>query len=154
MGFKLDSKKIVALFFIIVMLVSTITFAVLSAFNPTQQTSAEELLKKKVWNSRLAPEVHDYLLQSGYTILAYYYGKDCTECENIKNELESMTENANGQIYLQEIASEKSNENTLEVRNFFTDTQESLENPTTDDINTIVCKALSDTPFWCISGKV
>ncbi|MBS3052496.1 MAG: hypothetical protein J4428_03950 [Candidatus Aenigmarchaeota archaeon] len=150
---KLDSKKILALFFIIIMLGSTATFAILSVFTPRQQV--EDILKQKIVKTKFAPEVHDYLLQSGFTMIEYHYGTGCPECESIKKELEDITTNkAEGQIYLQEIESVKEYESRLEIRNFYTKTQDSLNNPTINDINAEVCKALTTTPFWCISGEI
>lgn len=151
--FKLDSKKAVALFFIIIMLGSTATFALLSVFSP--KTNVEDILKKKIVKSKFAPEVHDFLLQNGFTMIEYYYGSNCSECQDIIRELEDITTNkVDGQIYLQEIQSSKEFESRLEIRNYFTKTQDALNNPTIDDVNSDVCKALTTTPFWCISGKV
>jgi len=65
----------------------------------------------------------------------------------MKNELERITMNSEGQIYLQEILSDGSDKVTVTSLNG----AKTITNPTVNKTQEAVCNLLLQRPVWCVT---
>jgi hypothetical protein len=72
------------------------------------------------------------------------------ECINVRNKLEYVTQNSEGQIFLQELTGEVSNRVVITSLNG----QKILDNPTNEEIENAVCDLLLRRPLWCVTSQI
>ena len=150
MKFKFTSKKIISLIFIFLMSASTFAYAILSAFkNPGEEV---KIPNQRIINFELNQQQKSYLLQRGYTLIKYEYYNGCLECANTKTSLESLTNNADNQIFLQEIVSDQSSTQTVTITSF--KGEKTLKNPSNLDLQTNICNLITNKPLWCVTSQI
>lgn len=150
----MDSKKIMAIFIGGIMLASSVAFAFLSLFGGSQQQQLS-IPEERTLNYKLTREQVQVLLQNGYTIVEYFYPDGCVECLEVKSRLEEIVNNAEGQLFVQDIVSNNvSATPAVVIVNAYTSTGKILENPTAENVTAEVCNALTNPTFWCISGSI
>ena len=150
MKLKFTSKKIISLIFIFLMAGSTFAYAILSAFrNPEEEV---KIPNQRIIDFELNQQQRSYLLQRGYTLIKYEYYNGCLECANTKTSLESLTNNADNQIFLQEILSDQSSTQTVTITSF--KGEKTLKNPSNLDIQTNICNLITNKPLWCVTSQI
>lgn len=150
---KMDSRKIMAIVIGVLMVGSSVAFAILSIFSPQQQKFT--IPEERILNYELTRDQAQVLLQNGYTIVEYSYPDGCFECLEIKNRLEEIVNTAEGQLYLQEIVSSNTSAvSTVIIANAYTATAKAIENPSVENATVEVCNAMTNPSLWCISGSI
>jgi len=141
--------KTMALVFILLMFGSTFAYAILSSF--TGQNEEIQIPQESILNYELNEQQRKYLRSRGYTLIEYSYPTGCLECIDVKNKLEQITQDSEGQIYLQELT-------VVGSSSKFTVTslngQKILNNPSVEEIETTVCDLLMNRPLWCVTSKI
>ena len=147
----MTSKKMktMSLFFILLMFGSTFAYAILSSF--TGQNEEIQIPQEKILNYELDEQQRSYLRSRGYTLIEYSYSTGCLECIDVKNKLERITQDSEGQIYLQELTIVGSS-SKLTVTSL--NGQKILNNPSVEEIETTVCDFLMKRPLWCVTSKI
>jgi len=140
--------KIVALFFIVLMFGSTFAYGIMSLFN--QPTDQLQIPQDKILNYELDEQQKTYLLRSYFTLVEYRYSSGCLGCIDMKNELERITFNSEGQIYLQEILSEGSDRITITSLNG----EKTITKPAINETQEAVCNLLLQRPVWCVTSQL
>jgi len=149
MKIKLSTQTLIALVFIFLMFGSTFAYAILNAFK-----SPEEEIKipnQRIIDYELNEIQRNYLLQRGYTLIEYRYFTGCLECIDMKSKLESVTQNSDNQIFLQEILSE-GNANSLTVTSLRGG--KTITNPSSENLENTICNFLVNQPLWCVTSKI
>lgn len=150
MKLKLSSQKLMALLFIFLMFVSTLAFAIMSAFQTPEETVT--IPNQKIINYELSEEQRKYLLQRGYTLMEYRYFNGCLDCINVRSELQDLTQNSEDQIFLQEIITTENTTSSLTITSLRG--QKILNNPLTGQTQDTICNMLISQPIWCITSKI
>jgi hypothetical protein len=140
--------KIIALFFIVLMFGSTFAYGIMSFFN--QPSDEVQIPQDKILNYELNEQQKTYLLRRYFTLVEYRYSSGCLGCIDMKNELERITMNSEGQIYLQEILSDGSDKITITSLNG----AKSITNPTVNETQEAVCNLLLQRPIWCVTTQL
>jgi len=144
----MKSKKFVALFFIFLMVASSIAFAFISSTRMAKQEEVK-IPTQRIINYRLSDVQRHALLSNGYTLVEYEFPNACLDCASKKSSLENIAQTSNNQIFLQELMGYPEEKLTMTSLKG----QKILENFTEDDINSI-CEILVQEPLWCISSKL
>lgn len=140
--------KVIALFFIVLMFGSTFAYGLMSLFN--QPTDQIQIPQDKILTYELTEQQKTYLLRRYFTLIEYRYSSGCMDCISMKNELERITLNSDGQIYLQEILSEGSDGVTITSLNG----AKTITNPTINETQEAVCNLLLQRPVWCVTTRL
>jgi len=140
--------KIIALFFIVLMFGSTFAYGLMSLFN--QPTDQIQIPQDKILNYELNEQQKTYLMRSYFTLIEYRYSSGCLECIDMKNSLERITMNSEGQIYLQEILSDGADRVTITNLNGM----KTITNPTVNETQEEVCNLLLQKPIWCVTTQL
>jgi hypothetical protein len=140
--------KTVALFFILLMFGSTFAYAILNAL--TNRDSRIQIPQERILNYELNEQQKRYLRRKGFTLIEHYSSPGCMECINVRNKLEYVTQNSEGQIFLQELTGEVSNRVVITSLNG----QKILDNPTNEEIENAVCDLLLRRPLWCVTSQI
>ncbi len=138
--------KTISLFFILIMFGSTFAYALLNAFG---RGGKIEIPKEKILDYELNEQQKRYLRSNYFTLVVYRYPQACLECGSIKSDLEQITQNSGGQIYLQEIVS---NEHKVIISSL--KGERIIDNPTKEKIESVICDLLIKTPIWCATSKL
>jgi hypothetical protein len=142
-------NKTIAFVFILLMFGSTFTYALLSAFGEKEEKL--QVPQEKILNYELSEQQKKYLLPRGYTLILYSYTTGCLDCINVKNDLERITQNSDGQIFLQEVIK---NEGFPVVSITSLNGGKTMNNPTSNELENAICDVLIQRPIWCVSTKV
>jgi len=137
-----------ALFFIVLMFGSTFAYGLMSLFS--QQSNQVQIPQDKILNYELNEQQKTYLIRSGYTLIKYDYSSGCFECMDVRSNLERITQNSDGQIYLQEMISEGSNRINIVSLNG----QKTINTPTVNQTEEAVCNLLLQRPIWCLTSQI
>jgi len=140
--------KIIALFFIMLMFGSTFAYGIMSLFN--QPSDQIQIPQEKILNYELNEQQRTYLLRRYFTLVEYRYSSGCLDCIDMKTELERITMNSEGQIYLQEILSDGSDKITITNLNG----AKSITSPTVNETQEAVCNLLLQRPIWCVTTQL
>lgn len=137
--------KTIALVFIFLMFGSTFAYALLSSFR--SQEEEIQMPEGMILTYELNEKQIRYLRSRGYTLIKYSYPTGCLDCVGVINNLERITQNSEGQIFLQEIS-------TVDTSPKFTITslrgEKTINNPTNEEIENTVCDYLLSRPLWCV----
>ena len=150
MKLKITSQKMIALVFIILMFVSSLAFAIMNAFRSPEESIS--IPNQKIIDYELNSQQRSYLLQRGYTLMEYRYFTGCMDCISMKDDLESITQNSDDQIFLQEILSTDNTTSSLTITSLRG--QKGLDNPADEEIEDTICNLLISQPLWCVSSKI
>jgi hypothetical protein len=140
-------QRVLAIIFILILVGSTVTYGIIALFGPKNDYS---IPKERVINYRLNQVQVALLVQNYFTVVEYNYTNRCLECVQVKNYLEELTQNSDGQIYLQEILVDSSP--SLYIINALNETK--IENPTPAQAINAVCNSLLSAPLWCAINSV
>jgi len=140
--------KIMAMFFIVLMFGSTFAVWVNSLFNGSNDQL--QIPQDKILNYELNQQQKTYLIRKGYTLIEYRYSSGCLECIDVRNNLERITTNSDGQVYLQEILSDGPDKITITGLNG----QKAITNPTINQTEDVICNILLQRPIWCVTSQL
>ncbi len=140
-------QRVLAIIFILILVGSSVTYGLIALFGPKQDYS---IPKERIINYKLNQFQVALLVQNYFTVVEYNYTNGCIECIQIKNNLEDLTQNSDGQIYLQEILVD--DKPSLYIVNALNET--TIENPTLSQAVNSVCDNLISTPLWCALNRV
>jgi len=150
MKLKFTSRKVISLIFIFLMFGSTLAYAVLSTFGNRNEDI--KIPNERIINFELNKQQRSFLLQRGYTLIKYEYYNGCMECAETKTSLESLTNNADNQIFLQEIVSDQTTTQTVMITSF--KGEKTLKNPSNLDLQTNICNLIINKPLWCVTSQI
>jgi len=142
-------NKTIAFIFILLMFGSTFTYALINMFG--EKKDEVKIPQEKILNYELNDQQKGYLLPKGYTLIVYSFTTGCLDCINVKKDLERITQNSDGQIYLQEIVK---NEGISMVSIISLNGGKTINNPTTQELENTICDVLIQRPLWCVSAKI
>ena len=148
MKLKISKTTILAMFFIFLMVGSTLAYSILQVFSPSEP--GIELPEGNIIDYELTSEQEIRLLTNGKTILRFEYYLTCVECLDQKTLLEGLTNQFSNQILLQEILTDDSTSLTITSRYG----QEDLKNITQDTVIDSLCSLMADPPVGCIRRGV
>ncbi|MFH8080998.1 MAG: hypothetical protein QXO84_03945 [Candidatus Aenigmatarchaeota archaeon] len=126
---------------------SVLAYGIIALFG---NNKTSYLPKERILNHKLDPAQVALLVNYYYTVIEYNYTTDCMECLQIKNYLEELTQNSDGQIYLQEIIVDQNS--SLYIVNILNETL--IENPSLSEAINAVCDSLITTPVWCAINRI
>ena len=141
--------KSMALFFIIIMFGSSFAYAILNRIGGGGESI--NIPKERILNYELNERQKSYLKSRGYTLVVYSSPPGCLECGSVKSSLEWMTQNSEGQIFLQEIVS-NTNSSTLTVTSL--KGERILENPSKEEIGSVICDLMFKREVWCVTSQI
>ena len=141
--------KTIAFIFILLMFGSSVTYALVNMFS--QKKDEVKIPQEKILNYELTEQQKGYLLPKGYTLIVYSFTTGCLDCINVKKDLERITQNSDGQIYLQEIVK---NEGISMISIISLNGGKTINNPTSQELENTICDVLIQRPLWCVSAKV
>ncbi|MBS3055225.1 MAG: hypothetical protein J4452_01905 [Candidatus Aenigmarchaeota archaeon] len=146
MKIKFSSKKFMSIFFLLIMVGSTVSFAVIQSVNffGTPTTNPNDIPKSNIVNYEVDPTVLDAIVKAGYTVIKFYYRPGCLECSAPKSLVENLALNNKNQVFLEEFE----NANGTVPHAVITSYKDSrvLNNATTDQINTVLCDLMASPP--------
>jgi len=143
MRLKISKQIFLAIFFIFLMVGSTVVYSLLQVFRPLQQEI--ELPKSNIIDYELTPEQESYLLANGKTVIEFTYNLTCVECLDQKALLEGLTNQFSDQLFLQEILAGSSSLTMISRYG-----QEDLKNITQEAIINALCNLMTNPPVGCI----
>ena len=140
-------QRVLAIVFMVILIGSTVAYGIIALFGPKNDYS---IPKERVINYKLNQVQVALLVQNYFTVVEYNYTNGCLECVQVKNYLEDLAQNSDGQMYLQEILVE--DEPKLYLINALNETV--INNPTPAQAVDIVCSRLLSTPLWCAINRI
>lgn len=141
--------KSMALFFIIIMFGSSFAYAILNRIGGAGGRIS--IPKERILNYELNERQKSYLKSRGYTLVVYSSPIGCLECGSVKSNLEWMTQNSEGQIFLQEVSS-NTNSSTLTVTSL--KGERVLDNPSNQEIGSAICSLMLKREVWCVTSQI
>ncbi|MBU5688917.1 MAG: hypothetical protein KQA41_01675 [Candidatus Aenigmarchaeota archaeon] len=140
-------QRVLAIVFILILVGSSVAYGIIALFGPKNDFS---IPKERILNYKLNKIQVDLLVNNYFTVIEYNYTSSCIECIQIKNYLEDLTQNSDGQIYLQEIL--VNDKNSIHIINLLNETL--IEEPNISQAINAVCDNLLSTPLWCAINRV
>ncbi|MEM5834557.1 MAG: hypothetical protein QXQ69_01765 [Candidatus Aenigmatarchaeota archaeon] len=143
MKIKINTATMISLVLIFLMLGSSIIVGVERFLSPTASTI--KLPEKNIIDYELGINEEKYLLERGVTIVKAYFPRNCLDCLEIKNYLESFVNQNSNQIIMQEL---DSNSTKIIIRSYRG--QNVLENTTQEEIFESFCELMLQPPANCV----
>lgn len=141
-------SAVIGIFFIILMLGSTVAYSVISAIRVSQPGEETSLPETNVIDYELSASQEKLLLQNGKVIAKFAYGVSCWECPQQKSYLESFARQYPNQIFLEEIAGNATVKNSILTFNSIRG-YETLTNITQENILDVFCELMVQPPVDC-----
>jgi hypothetical protein len=148
---KETRNKLIALFFGIMMLGSTATYALMQAFNlfgTSQQSQTGQLPSSYIVQEKLSDAVEQLIMSEKGTVVQFYYSSNCLDCVRQRNVLESYVNQNQGQIYLEEIQTSSSVSQNIIIKSLLN--EKTLTNASESDIQNAFCDVLIHPPAACV----
>jgi hypothetical protein len=151
---KINKSLVAGLFMIFLMVGSTLAYAILQSFTPSQpEEEGIELPEQNIIDYRLTTEQYHYLLRAGKTIVEFEYSLACDECRDTKTWLEAATNEFSNQMLLIELVVSDSDALPI-VRIESSYGRIVLSKPTTDEIMNSFCNLLTEPPIRCATSGI
>ena len=148
----MKKSALISIFFIVLMLGSTLAYSILSAVNnPQQKQTTTTLPPTNIIDYELSSDMEDYLLQNGMAIAKFTYITSCLECQSQKSYLESFARQYPTQIFLEELKG--TSQGSSLVVNSYKATR-TLTNVTNEKIFDAFCDAMLQPPVDCALNEV
>lgn len=146
---KTTRNRIIAIFFGLLMLGSTATYAILQAYNffGTGARQQSTLPSSYIVNGKLSDTQEQLIEQNQGTVVQFYYSGDCLECLQQRSTLESVVSQNNGQIYLEEIQTQSTPAQNIIMKSY--KDSKFLTNASLNDIQNAFCDVLLYPPADC-----
>lgn len=144
-------NKFIAIFFGLMMVGSTATYALMQAFNffgtsQTQQTQAQ-LPNSNIVQEKLSDAVEQLIMSQQETVVQFYYSSNCLQCVTQRNVLEKYVNQNAGQIYLEEIQTSNAPAQNIIMKSLLN--EKTLTNASESDIQNAFCDVLVQPPANC-----
>jgi hypothetical protein len=150
----MKKSALIGMFFILLMLGSSVSYVLLSAVSTPQNTGDEtELPSTNIINYELNSEQEQLLLQSGMVLAKFSYSTGCSVCQQQKSYIESFAKQHSTQILVEEIAGSVIMENS----ELFVESGKgsyTVTNVTQDRVFDAFCKVMYQPPIDCVLNKV
>ena len=145
---KETRNKFIAIFFGLMMLGSTATYALMQAFNffGTPKTQAQ-LPSSYIVQERLSDAVEELIISQQRTVVQFYYSPNCLQCIRQRNVLESYVNQNVGQIYLEEIQTSNAPADNIIMKSLLN--EKTLINANESNIQNAFCDVLIQPPAQC-----
>ena len=155
---KLNAMTIAAIIFMILMLGSTIAYSFIQAVNfGLSGGSKTNLPTTNIIDYELTIDQEQLVLNQGKTIVKYSYSSTCVECLSFANQLESLANQMNGQIFVERLLQNSVQNQTASPATLtFTSSQNSkiYSNPSSSDVVDGLCEVLVNPPVDCAIRKL
>jgi hypothetical protein len=150
---RINKSLVAGLFMIFLMVGSTLAYAILQSFAPSQPEEEDEieLPEQSIIDYSLTSEQYNYLLRAGVTIVEFEYSLACEECRDTKAWLESATNEFSNQMLLIELTVGDSDALPI-VRIESSYGKRVLSKPTTDEMMESFCDLLTEPPIRCATS--
>jgi len=146
---KISKHSFLAMFFIILMLVSTFAYTFLrSVNNPTKKITLPE---QNIIDFELTADQEVYAYSQGKTVAKFYYYSGCLECSEQLSFLESLANQFSDQVILEEILT-KDGTHKLTITSYYG--QRNLDDATDEEILDVFCELMVRPPVMCATRKV
>jgi len=146
---KTAKNRLIAIFFGILMLGSTATYAIIQAYNlfGTNAQSTPKLPSSNIVQSQLSNDVEQLIQANGGTVVQFFYSTSCLDCVKQRNVLESYANQNPQQIYLEEIQTQNAVAQNIIMKSY-RDTK-ILTSASESDIQNAFCDVLLNPPAAC-----
>jgi hypothetical protein len=148
---KKDTRnKFIAIFFGLMMLGSTATYALMQAYNlfgASQQNQSAQLPSSYIVQEKLSDAVEQFIMSKQATVVQFYYSSNCLECVRQRNVLESYVNQNAGQIYLEEIQTSNPVAQNIIIKSLLN--EKTLTSASESDIQNAFCDVLIQPPAAC-----
>jgi len=145
-------SAVIGIFFIILMLGSTIAYSIMSAIRTPQNEGKTTLPETNIIDYELTAQQKELLLQEGIVIAKFTYNINCLECLQQKSYLESFARQYSNQIFLIEIINATTQKSSLIVESLRG--YETLTNVTWENALDIFCESMLQPPVDCALRNV
>lgn len=135
---------VVALFFILLMLVSTFAFSFLQSIR-VPSSGKVTLPERNIIDYELTVDQENLALSRGMTIAKFYYYTGCMECNEQLSFLEYMAKQFPEQIILEEIMTNRTT--SLSIESYYG--QKNLVNATQEQMFQAFCDVMVKPPVAC-----
>ena len=139
-------NQLVALIFVLLMAVSSVGTLIMNIPKPSNEQV--QIPKEKILNYKLSEQQRKYLLSQYFTLVEYSYPSVCFNCTNQMKKLEQLTQDSDNQIFLQEIPSDNVTQIVVTIASLRG--QETLYDPTEQEIQDKLCELLLTRPLFCV----
>lgn len=140
---KLKSSWI-GLFLIGVMLFSTFAYAVIQSFYPRQRVKLPET---NIIDYELDQNLKNALINYGITFITFDYNLGCKNCIDQKTYLESVANEFQQQIFLEELLNESLIESKIKIESIYGIQELAAANET--EVFTALCDLMVSPPATC-----
>jgi len=145
---KTVRNRFIAIFFGILMLGSTATYAIIQAYNFFgAPQNAIKLPATNIVQSRLTSDQEHLIMQNGGTVVQFYYSNDCLNCVKQRNSLENFASQNPQQVYLEEIQAQNVTAQNV-IMTSYRDNK-ALTSASDSDIQNAFCDVLVQPPAVC-----
>lgn len=148
----MKKSAIIGIFFIVLMLGSTIAYSIMSAIRTPQSQDETKLPDTNIIDYNLTANQEEILLQNGRVIARFTYSINCLECLQQKSYLESFAKQYSDQIFLEEIKDATVQNSTLAVNSLRG--SDTLTNITQENVLNVFCDLMLQPPVDCVLRKV
>lgn len=145
-------SAVIGIFFIILMLGSTIAYSIMSAIRTPQNEGETKLPETNIIDYELNAKQKELLLQKGIVLAKFTYNINCLECLQQKSYLESFARQYSNQIFLEEIINATVQNSTLTVNSLRG--YDILTSVTQENILDVFCELMLQPPVDCALRKV
>lgn len=146
---KTTRNRLIAIFFGVLMLGSTATYAVIQAYNmfgnSKQQTAT--LPSTNIVQGKLGDSVEQLILSQSGTVVQFYYSTNCLDCLKQRSVLENYANQNSQQIYLEEIQSQNMTAQNIIMKSYRD--SKFLTSASQSDIDNAFCDVLIQPPASC-----
>jgi hypothetical protein len=146
MKIKLPTNRIMAILFLVIMVGSTASFAVIQSYNSgaTTQQNPNGVPKTSIINYDVSSNVYSAFISAGYTVVKFYYNDACTACLTPKSTFENLALNNKNQVLLEELISTNETVPHIVVSSYKDSI--TLNQPSADDITNALCDLMASPP--------
>jgi len=135
---------VVAIFFILLMLISTFAFSLLQSVR-VPSSGKVTLPERNIIDYELAADQESLALSRGMTVAKLYYYIGCMECNEQLSFLEYMARQFPDQIILEEIITNRTT--SLSISSYYG--QKNLVNATQEQMLKAFCDVMAKPPITC-----
>ena|SRR3990170_5362560 len=141
---KIKKTGIIAIFFMLIMLLSTFAFSFIQSGN-TSDSGPATLPEDNIIYYELTFDQENLAIGKGFTVAKFYYYTTCIDCGDRLSLLEYMANNFPSQVMVQEITTNGTT--SLSMRSYLG--EKNLVNATQEQIFKAFCDLMVKPPITC-----
>ncbi|MEM2974768.1 MAG: hypothetical protein QW112_04065 [Candidatus Micrarchaeia archaeon] len=150
---RMKKQVVIGIFFIVLMLGSTIAYSIMSAIRQPEASGGTSLPDTNIIDYELTARQEELLLQNGKVIAKFTYSINCMECLQQKSYLEYFTRQYSDQMFLMELTGNVTAQNSTLTVNSLRG-YETLTNITTENVLDVFCELMLRPPVECALRKM